>query len=46
MLDGTYSAKAAAGLIDLIRRGRWGPADTVCFWQTGGQLALFEELPA
>lgn len=46
VLDGTYSAKAAAGFIDLIRRGRWGPADTVCFWQTGSQLALFEELPA
>ncbi|MBI3458576.1 MAG: D-cysteine desulfhydrase family protein [Candidatus Rokubacteria bacterium] len=35
-LDPTYSAKAAAGLLDLIRRGAFGPDDVVCFWHTGG----------
>ncbi len=35
-LDPTYGAKAAAGLIDLCRRGVFGPGDTVCFWHTGG----------
>lgn len=40
VLDPTYSAKAAAGLSDLVRRGRFGRAETVCFWHTGGNLAL------
>ena len=32
--------KAAAGLIDLIRRGRFKRDETVCFWHTGGNIAL------
>lgn len=35
-LDPTYSAKAAAGLIDLVRRGAFRADDVVCFWHTGG----------
>ncbi len=35
-LDPSYGAKAAAGLIDLIRRGAFERADDVCFWHTGG----------
>jgi L-cysteate sulfo-lyase len=35
-LDPSYGAKAAAGLIDLIRRRVFGPRDTLCFWHTGG----------
>src|SRR5262249_2947289 len=35
-LDPSYGAKAAAGLIDLVRRRVFGPRDTVCFWHTGG----------
>jgi D-cysteine desulfhydrase family pyridoxal phosphate-dependent enzyme len=35
-LDPTYGAKAAAGLIDLCRRGAFREADAVCFWHTGG----------
>ncbi len=35
-LDATYGAKAAAGLVDLVRRGVFGAGDTVCFWHTGG----------
>jgi D-cysteine desulfhydrase family pyridoxal phosphate-dependent enzyme len=40
VLDSTYTAKAAAGLIDLIRRGRFTRDETVCFWHTGGNMAL------
>lgn len=35
-LDATYGAKAAAGLIDLIRRGAFPRDEAVCFWHTGG----------
>ena len=35
-LDPTYTAKAAAGLIDLVRRGAFRADDVVCFWHTGG----------
>jgi 1-aminocyclopropane-1-carboxylate deaminase/D-cysteine desulfhydrase-like pyridoxal-dependent ACC family enzyme len=41
LLDPVYSAKAMAGLLDWIRQGRLTAADTVLFWHTGGQLALF-----
>ena len=41
LLDPVYSAKAMAGLIDQIRRGQIGDDQTVLFWHTGGQLALF-----
>jgi L-cysteate sulfo-lyase len=35
-LDPTYGAKAAAGLIDMVRQGAFARPDTVCFWHTGG----------
>jgi len=35
-LDPTYGAKAAAGLVDLCRRGALGRDDAVVFWHTGG----------
>jgi 1-aminocyclopropane-1-carboxylate deaminase/D-cysteine desulfhydrase-like pyridoxal-dependent ACC family enzyme len=35
-LDPTYGAKAAAGLLDMVRRGAFARSDTVCFWHTGG----------
>jgi D-cysteine desulfhydrase family pyridoxal phosphate-dependent enzyme len=41
ILDPVYTGKAMAGLIDHIRRGRLGPAHTVCFIHTGGVPALF-----
>jgi D-cysteine desulfhydrase family pyridoxal phosphate-dependent enzyme len=43
LLDPVYTGRAAAGLIDLIRRGAFGRAETVLFWHTGGQPALFAE---
>ncbi|MFQ5612536.1 MAG: D-cysteine desulfhydrase family protein, partial [Anaerolineae bacterium] len=40
-LDPVYSGKAMAGLIDLIRRGQFGPGETVVFLHSGGWPALF-----
>jgi 1-aminocyclopropane-1-carboxylate deaminase/D-cysteine desulfhydrase-like pyridoxal-dependent ACC family enzyme len=39
VLDSTYTAKAAAGLIDLVRRGRFKRNEIVCFWHTGGNIS-------
>lgn len=41
LLDPVYSAKAMAGLLDWIKQGKLTVQDTVLFWHTGGQLALF-----
>jgi 1-aminocyclopropane-1-carboxylate deaminase/D-cysteine desulfhydrase-like pyridoxal-dependent ACC family enzyme/acyl dehydratase len=41
LLDPVYTAKAMTGLLALIERGELTAADTVLFWHTGGQLALF-----
>ena len=40
-LDPVYTGKAMAGLIDLIRKGRFTPKDTVVFVHTGGLPAVF-----
>ncbi len=40
-LDPVYTGRAAAGLIDLIRKGFFTRDDRVLFWHTGGQPALF-----
>ena len=41
LVDPVYTGRALAGLIDLIRRGVFGPDETVLFWHTGGTPALF-----
>jgi D-cysteine desulfhydrase family pyridoxal phosphate-dependent enzyme len=41
LLDPVYTAKAMAGLIDHVRRGRIGKDETVVFVHTGGQPAIF-----
>ncbi len=41
LLDPVYTGRAAAGLIDLIRKGFFEPTDTILFWHTGGGPALF-----
>ena len=41
LLDPVYTGRAAAGLIDLIRKGFFLPGQTVLFWHTGGGPALF-----
>lgn len=43
LLDPVYTGRAAAGLIDLIRRGLLKKGKTVVFWHTGGQPALFAD---
>jgi 1-aminocyclopropane-1-carboxylate deaminase/D-cysteine desulfhydrase-like pyridoxal-dependent ACC family enzyme len=41
VVDHTYTAKALAGLIGWARDGRFRETDTVLFWHTGGQVAVF-----
>ena len=43
LLDPVYTGRAAAGLIDLVRKGFFRKDETVLFWHTGGQPALFAE---
>jgi D-cysteine desulfhydrase family pyridoxal phosphate-dependent enzyme len=43
LLDPVYTGRAAAGMIDLIRKGYFRKDDTVLFWHTGGQSALFAD---
>ncbi|HEY2888991.1 MAG TPA: D-cysteine desulfhydrase family protein [Dongiaceae bacterium] len=40
-LDPVYSGKAMAGLIDMIRQGRFTKDETIVFIHTGGAPALF-----
>jgi D-cysteine desulfhydrase family pyridoxal phosphate-dependent enzyme len=41
LLDPVYTARAAGGLIDLIRNGEIHADEHVLFWHTGGTPALF-----
>jgi D-cysteine desulfhydrase len=43
LLDPVYTGRAAAGMIDLIRKGFFKKDETVLFWHTGGQVALFAD---
>jgi D-cysteine desulfhydrase family pyridoxal phosphate-dependent enzyme len=43
LLDPVYTGRAAAGLIDLVRSGHFAKNETVLFWHTGGQPALFAD---
>jgi len=43
LLDPVYTGRAAAGLIDLIRKGFFKKDEAVLFWHTGGTPALFAE---
>lgn len=43
LLDPVYTGRAAAGLIDLIRKGYFRQGETVLFWHTGGTTALFAD---
>ncbi len=40
-VDPVYSGKGLAGLISLVRAGRWKASDNVVFVHTGGEPALF-----
>lgn len=41
LVDPVYTGRAAAGLIDLIRKGAIGADEQVLFWHTGGTPAIF-----
>jgi L-cysteate sulfo-lyase len=41
LLDPVYSGKGMAGLIDLVRKGRFKKDEDVVFLHTGGAVALF-----
>ncbi len=41
LLDPVYSAKGAAGLIDLVRKGHFKKGERIVFLHTGGSAALF-----
>jgi L-cysteate sulfo-lyase len=41
LLDPVYSGKAMAGLLDLIRSGRYGKGQNIVFLHTGGSAGLF-----
>jgi D-cysteine desulfhydrase len=41
LLDPVYTGRAAAGMIDLIRKGFFANDETILFLHTGGQPALF-----
>lgn len=43
LLDPVYTGRAAAGLIDMIRKGFFEPEEKILFWHTGGTPALFAE---
>jgi D-cysteine desulfhydrase family pyridoxal phosphate-dependent enzyme len=43
LLDPVYTGRAAAGMIDLIRKEFFKKDETILFWHTGGQPALFAE---
>jgi 1-aminocyclopropane-1-carboxylate deaminase/D-cysteine desulfhydrase-like pyridoxal-dependent ACC family enzyme len=43
LLDPVYTGRAAAGMIDLIRKGFFSKQDTLLFWHTGGATALFAD---
>ena len=43
LLDPVYTGRAGAGMIDLVRKGFFKKKETVLFWHTGGQPALFAD---
>lgn len=40
-LDPVYTGRAAAGMLDMIRKGWFKGDNTILFWHTGGTPALF-----
>jgi D-cysteine desulfhydrase len=41
LLDPVYTGKAMAALLAMIREGKLSERQTVLFWHTGGQMAMF-----
>jgi D-cysteine desulfhydrase len=44
LLDPVYSGKAAAGLLDLVRKGSFTKGANILFLHTGGSPALYAYL--
>jgi L-cysteate sulfo-lyase len=42
LLDNVYSGKAAAGMIDYVRKGNYTSSDNLLFVHTGGNIQLFK----
>jgi len=43
LLDPVYTARAAAGMLDMISKGSLAKGSTILFWHTGGTPALFAD---
>jgi 1-aminocyclopropane-1-carboxylate deaminase/D-cysteine desulfhydrase-like pyridoxal-dependent ACC family enzyme len=43
LLDPVYTGRAAAGMVNLIRKGTFKADETILFWHTGGAPALFAD---
>ena len=41
LLDPVYSGKGMAGLIDLVRKGKYRKDENIVFLHTGGSAGLF-----
>jgi L-cysteate sulfo-lyase len=41
IVDPVYTGRALAGLIDLVRHGAFAHNDSIVFWHTGGQAAIY-----
>jgi L-cysteate sulfo-lyase len=41
LFDPVYSGKALAGMIDYVRKGRFGSDEKIVFLHTGGSAGLF-----
>lgn len=41
LLDPVYTGRAAGGMLEMIHNGEIPPSDTILFWHTGGNPALF-----
>jgi len=41
LLDPVYTARAAGGMLEMIRRNEIPPTETVLFWHTGGIPAIW-----
>ncbi len=41
LLDPVYTGRAAGGMLDLIRSGKFSSDETILFWHTGGTPAVF-----
>jgi D-cysteine desulfhydrase len=46
LVDPSYTARAFAGMVELIRTGVYGKDETILFWHTGGTTGIFAHASA